>query len=509
MDFCSDAQISALELPHQVHYRMFTKYGLYGKPGDDPLELASQCVRYGNTMIAALEAAPTTEPIRSKINGGRSRRTTDTDYALDEVEAMAFCGGGVAATCNDAKHLRDELASFSLSHLSSEGQKKEAWQGLPPEIPGLVELPCEDNTFDGDKRTFGQVRGAPRLWFCAVSPSDQPSCWDETSRSRRALSSAGASAKALAARPSTNVRGPTEGDIDRMAQAERHDFQAETKLSAGDGQGCLSELDAHDRLDPRPDSQSTNPVSWVRARVRAACLILAGKCEAGRQLFRKSAEGFRTDTGIVERFQNGIDQLQKKYGKHCQGNDVPLQGKAVTPRSTKANEGGYITINSIPVSACFVDNRPLGTTPRMSMPIPAGTHVVRFVSLDQTLSKTIAFTVKSGETTLATARLDDDSQTSSTATQPSGALAVVHGERSKSIAPEQAPESGYLTVNSIPASAFSIDGSFAGMTPSVKVPIPAGTHIVKFITFDQKSNKSIVATVNAGETTIATARLEE
>jgi len=66
--------------------------------------------------------------------------------------------------------------------------------------------------------------------------------------------------------------------FERVASAER-------KRTAGDGKGCVAELDAYDRLAPQWRSKSTEPLEY--GLMRAECLMLAGQCEAGRVLARR------------------------------------------------------------------------------------------------------------------------------------------------------------------------------------------------------------------------------
>src|SRR5262245_26624858 len=69
--------------------------------------------------------------------------------------------------------------------------------------------------------------------------------------------------------------------------AEKHLEAAVAKEEAFDGQGCLAELDAHDRIDPRPEGLSTNPKSKDVARLRAYCLMRVGRCDEGAALLKQ------------------------------------------------------------------------------------------------------------------------------------------------------------------------------------------------------------------------------
>ena len=56
-----------------------------------------------------------------------------------------------------------------------------------------------------------------------------------------------------------------------------------------------------------------------------------------------------------------------------------------------------LRINSRPWSKVFVDGRPMGNTPQMSLLLPTGKHRVKLVNPDFGLSKTIVVEIKRGE----------------------------------------------------------------------------------------------------------------
>jgi hypothetical protein len=135
-----------------------------------------------------------------------------------------------------------------------------------------------------------------------------------------------------AAAPDTNaaanLAGQLKAETDAQKQAAQHASSALEKLNAHDGPGCLSELDQHDRLDPRPEGLSTSPKTGELARRRAMCIMLAGQCDAGRQLFRKAYDaGFPNDA--PDHAQGVVDATA---GQFCQGaalssRDIVLQAK--------------------------------------------------------------------------------------------------------------------------------------------------------------------------------------
>jgi serine/threonine-protein kinase len=80
---------------------------------------------------------------------------------------------------------------------------------------------------------------------------------------------------------------------------------------------------------------------------------------------------------------------------------------ALPPAAAAPTEGeGFLNINSIPPSTCFLDGHPLGSTPRVHVSVTPGTHTVKFINADQGLTKTITVTVGAGETKRAVTKLN-------------------------------------------------------------------------------------------------------
>ncbi len=69
-------------------------------------------------------------------------------------------------------------------------------------------------------------------------------------------------------------------------------------------------------------------------------------------------------------------------------------------RSTAASGTGTLNINSIPVSKVILDGRPLGSTPKVGVSVPAGSHTVTFIHPDLG-RETRTVVVKNGETKTA------------------------------------------------------------------------------------------------------------
>jgi hypothetical protein len=84
---------------------------------------------------------------------------------------------------------------------------------------------------------------------------------------------------------------------------------------------------------------------------------------------------------------------------------APVAAKA-SSSTAAASHGpeGYININSMPASPCYLDGRALGYTPRLHVAASPGPHTVKFHGADGS-TKTVAVNVVSGDTRLAVARL--------------------------------------------------------------------------------------------------------
>ncbi|MBV9947672.1 MAG: hypothetical protein JOZ69_12535 [Myxococcales bacterium] len=83
---------------------------------------------------------------------------------------------------------------------------------------------------------------------------------------------------------------------------------------------------------------------------------------------------------------------------------APAPVAAAAPAAAAGGEG-FLNINSLPPSNCFLDGKPLGATPRIHVPVSAGTHQVKFVNTEQQLTGTKTVTVVAGQTAFAILRL--------------------------------------------------------------------------------------------------------
>jgi hypothetical protein len=123
-----------------------------------------------------------------------------------------------------------------------------------------------------------------------------------------------------------NLAGKLQAQTEKEKQAEEHGKAAQSKLTARDGKGCLAELDQHDRLDPRPSGLSTAPTAggWAfYAGVRAQCLMVAGQCNAGKQLQRR----------VLENTPNGAQMSGDMLDKLVEASAQQFcQGASMSPR---------------------------------------------------------------------------------------------------------------------------------------------------------------------------------
>jgi hypothetical protein len=96
-------------------------------------------------------------------------------------------------------------------------------------------------------------------------------------------------------------------------QAAEMMSSARVKMNANDGKGCLKELDAAAKLDPKADSQ--DPKSGM-AILRSQCLMVSGQCDAGKQLARKWYENSMGQNFGPEQIDSAVEGLGRM---HCQG----------------------------------------------------------------------------------------------------------------------------------------------------------------------------------------------
>ncbi|WP_437910718.1 PEGA domain-containing protein [Sorangium sp. So ce327] len=81
------------------------------------------------------------------------------------------------------------------------------------------------------------------------------------------------------------------------------------------------------------------------------------------------------------------------------------EAPAEAPEPAAAAGGATLNINSIPVSKVVLDGRPLGSTPKVGVSVPAGSHTVMFIHPDLG-KKSVTVTVKAGETKTAAVKFE-------------------------------------------------------------------------------------------------------
>lgn len=115
--------------------------------------------------------------------------------------------------------------------------------------------------------------------------------------------------------PSMNLAGKVDSKIKMDDAAKAHIDAAIERQRAGDGKACLKELDAADRVNRTASQLSTNPAFYY-SQVRAQCVMLSGKCDAGKAQFRKALQaqqGTQLGPEVIDTF---VDHMA---GKFCQG----------------------------------------------------------------------------------------------------------------------------------------------------------------------------------------------
>lgn len=117
-----------------------------------------------------------------------------------------------------------------------------------------------------------------------------------------------------------------------------HRTAALEKYNAGDGKGCLKELDAYDDLAPKDKSE--NPKSSL-AYLRGVCVMKSGQCDAGKVQLRKWAE-VSGQYGGPER----IDKIVESFaGQNCEGK--LSKRDALIKALATLNDGAYINKRTV------------------------------------------------------------------------------------------------------------------------------------------------------------------
>ncbi len=140
----------------------------------------------------------------------------------------------------------------------------------------------------------------------------------------------GKAAQAEETPESLNLAGKLKAETDREKKALALMQSAAVKMNAKDGKGCISDLDQHDRLDPRPAGLSTNADGGYTAVIRAQCLMVSGQCTAGKTLWRRQAMKSWGDSS-AERIDAATDAMA---GRWCQGGALTPRDQVLKARAT-------------------------------------------------------------------------------------------------------------------------------------------------------------------------------
>jgi hypothetical protein len=132
-----------------------------------------------------------------------------------------------------------------------------------------------------------------------------------------------------------NLAGKIDAKMKRSEKAQGHADAARAKSNARDGKGCIAELNAADKLDPRPNVVSTNPGSYW-SYMRASCLMMAGQCPAGRQLLRKYMEKSMSGAMGPEAIDTNVDSTA---GMYCQGGNLSPRDQLLQANATMSAAG--------------------------------------------------------------------------------------------------------------------------------------------------------------------------
>ena len=138
---------------------------------------------------------------------------------------------------------------------------------------------------------------------------------------------------------SLNAAGQIAAKLDMSDEARSRMEAANRKFAARDGNGCLQELDVHATLDPKHKSTDSNsPLAYTRSM----CLMLAGKCKAGKKLMRKVLEkGPMASQVGPEGIDRSVEQMVNMY---CQGSLGPRED--MLRSMTELQKGAQMTKKS-------------------------------------------------------------------------------------------------------------------------------------------------------------------
>lgn len=118
-----------------------------------------------------------------------------------------------------------------------------------------------------------------------------------------------------------NLASKIDLRLKQDANAQARWEAATERFKAGDGKGCLRELDERDRLDRTAANLSTNPKS-ATAMYRAMCLMLVGQCDVGKAQLRRSLQAQSAHDVAPEQIDQMVDQQAISL---CQGKLSPRE----------------------------------------------------------------------------------------------------------------------------------------------------------------------------------------
>jgi hypothetical protein len=139
-----------------------------------------------------------------------------------------------------------------------------------------------------------------------------------------------------------NLAGKLAARTEKEHKAQEHADSAREKMNAKDGPGCLAELDQHDKLDPRPEGLSSN-VSSYYSMVRAQCMMLSGKCNAGKVMLRKQQEKASGATMGPEQIDKYVDAIASM---NCQGGSMSPRDQMLKALF-ELTQGAYMTKKTV------------------------------------------------------------------------------------------------------------------------------------------------------------------
>jgi hypothetical protein len=155
---------------------------------------------------------------------------------------------------------------------------------------------------------------ALRIGVCSVAIG-VAACGARSSPPTSAAAAASASAVSAPSGPQ-----PSIADVTRRFQLEAYSDEASRRWHWRDGEGCMATLDERDAI---ARVASTDPKSSV-AIDRALCMMLVGRCEAGKDLLRK----IPTRPAVM-----GDDWIDSMVAQHCTGTLAPYDAVLVAERA--------------------------------------------------------------------------------------------------------------------------------------------------------------------------------